>query len=121
LVKAEYATYRLNGRDTITRAHKGNQFDLQIEYRAQSLPEQTIFPILRNSIGDGVRCAFARMLSGSKPTGPDFRARLPRFSGDNYEKNQKLVSALQQLAQELAATPSQVAIAGCWPGQRSSR
>jgi aryl-alcohol dehydrogenase-like predicted oxidoreductase len=104
------------GADTIARAHKVHPIsDLQIEYSLLSRsPEETIFPILEElRIGVTAYGVLSRgLLSGSKPTGPkDFRAHLPRFSGDNYEKNQKLVSALQQLAQELSATPSQVAIA----------
>ena len=52
------------------------------------------------------------LLSGSKPASPrDFRAHLPRFSGENRERNQRLVDALQKLASEKGVTVSQLAIA----------
>ena len=41
------------------------------------------------------------LLSGSTPAAPgDFRAYLPRFTGENRERNQRLVEALQRLAAE---------------------
>ena len=52
------------------------------------------------------------LLSGSRPTGPrDFRAHLPRFTGENYEKNQRLFATLQEIAAAKNATPAQIAIA----------
>ncbi len=52
------------------------------------------------------------LLSGSKPTGPqDFRAYLPRFTGENAARNQALVDVLVKLAAEKGATASQLAIA----------
>jgi aryl-alcohol dehydrogenase-like predicted oxidoreductase len=52
------------------------------------------------------------LLTGSKPKGPgDFRAYLPRFSGDNREKNEDVVGGLQRFAQERGMTPGQLAIA----------
>jgi aryl-alcohol dehydrogenase-like predicted oxidoreductase len=52
------------------------------------------------------------LLSGSKPTGPrDYRAYLPRFSDENYAKNQRLITALNDVAGKHGATASQVAIA----------
>ena len=50
----------------------------------------------------------ARQL-GSK--GPDFRAYLPRFTGENRERNQKLIDTLGKLAVERSVRPSQLAIA----------
>ena len=52
------------------------------------------------------------LLSGSKPTAPsDFRAHLPRFTGDNAERNAELRAALERLAGERNVTASQLAIA----------
>jgi aryl-alcohol dehydrogenase-like predicted oxidoreductase len=52
------------------------------------------------------------LLSGSKPAGKgDFRAHMPRFSGENFERNQQLVAKLQDLAGKYRATPAQLAIA----------
>jgi aryl-alcohol dehydrogenase-like predicted oxidoreductase len=51
-------------------------------------------------------------LSGSKPaTDRDFRAHLPRFTGENRERNDRLAAALQRLASEKGRTASQLAIA----------
>ena len=52
------------------------------------------------------------LLSGSRPASArDFRAHLPRFSGENRQRNQRLVDALQKLASEKGVTVSQLAIA----------
>jgi aryl-alcohol dehydrogenase-like predicted oxidoreductase len=52
------------------------------------------------------------LLSGSRPTGPrDFRTYLPRFTGENYEKNQRLFTTLREIAAGKNATPAQIAIA----------
>jgi aryl-alcohol dehydrogenase-like predicted oxidoreductase len=104
------------GAETIRKAHAVHPIaDLQIEYSLISRgPEADIFPVLRQ-LGIGITAygVLSRgLLSGSKPTGPgDFRAHLPRFTGDNAAKNQQLVDVLQQLAAGLGATASQVAIA----------
>jgi aryl-alcohol dehydrogenase-like predicted oxidoreductase len=104
------------GADTIQRAHAVHPIaDLQIEYSLVSRgPEAAIFPVLKE-LGIGVTAygVLSRgLLAGSKPTGGgDFRAHLPRFTGDNGVKNQALVAVLQQLAAGLNATASQVAIA----------
>ncbi len=104
------------GVDTIRKAHAVHPItDLQIEYSLISrAPEAEIFPVLKQ-LGIGVTAygVLSRgLLSGSKPTGPgDFRAHLPRFTGDNAVKNQQLVDLLHQLAGGLGATASQVAIA----------
>ncbi|WP_411884644.1 aldo/keto reductase [Polaromonas sp. YR568] len=104
------------GADTIKKAHAVHPItDLQIEYSLLSRgPEAEIFPVLKQ-LGIGITAygVLSRgLLSGSKPTGPgDYRAHLPRFTGDNAAKNQQLVDVLQQLAAGLGATASQVAIA----------
>lgn len=104
------------GVDTIRRAHAVHPVaDLQIEYSLISrTPETAIFPVLRE-LGIGITAygVLSRgLLSGSLPAAAnDFRARLPRFSGDNLARNQKLIDALQGLAVEKNATPAQLAIA----------
>jgi aryl-alcohol dehydrogenase-like predicted oxidoreductase len=104
------------GADTIARAHAVHPVtDLQIEYSLVSRsPEQAIFPALE-AIGAGVTAygVLSRgLLSGSKPAAAgDFRAHLPRFTGDNAARNQALVAALAALAAERNATPTQLAIA----------
>ena len=104
------------GTETIKRAHATHPIcDLQIEYSLVSRkPETDIFPVLK-SLGIGVTAygvLSCGLLSGSRLQGPkDMRAHLPRFSGDNAVKNRQLVSVLNQLAVELNASASQVAIA----------
>jgi aryl-alcohol dehydrogenase-like predicted oxidoreductase len=76
--------------------------------------EKTILPVLRE-LGIGVTAygVLSRgLLSGSKPTGAnDFRAHLPRFTGEGYEQNKRVVEALAAIARTKGATPSQLAIA----------
>ncbi len=104
------------GVNTIRKAHAVHPIaDLQIEYSMISRgPEAAIFPALK-ALGIGVTAygVLSRgLLAGSKPTGAgDFRAYLPRFMGDNGIQNQKLVVLLAQLARNLGATASQIAIA----------
>ena len=104
------------GPDTIRRAQAVHPIsDLQIEYSLISRgPEQTIFPLLAE-LGIGVTAygVLSRgLLSGSilKPQG-DSRTRLPRFTGENRERNQRLIEALQKLAAEKHVSGSQLAIA----------
>jgi aryl-alcohol dehydrogenase-like predicted oxidoreductase len=57
-------------------------------------------------------CCRAGLLSGSRPKSQaDLRAYLPRFTGENRERNQRLIEALQQRAADKNATGSQLAIA----------
>jgi aryl-alcohol dehydrogenase-like predicted oxidoreductase len=104
------------GPDTIRRAHAVHPIsDLQIEYSLISRgPEAKIFPLLAE-MGIGVTAygVLSRgLLSGSKPAGnTDLRAHLPRFTGENRERNQRLVDTLEKLAVDKGARPSQLAIA----------
>lgn len=41
----------------------------------------------------------------------DWRRQTPRFQGDNFEKNFELVRVVESVAQQLGATPAQVALA----------
>jgi aryl-alcohol dehydrogenase-like predicted oxidoreductase len=89
--------------------------DLQIEYSLISRsPETTIFPVLEE-LGIGVTAygVLSRgLLSGSTPAREgDFRANLPRFSGDSFSRNQKLIESLKRIATEKGVQPAQLAIA----------
>ncbi len=112
------------GVDTIRRAAAVHPIvDLQIEYSVVTRgPEDKIFPALRE-LGIGVTAygVLSRgLLSGSKTTNPaDFRAHLPRFTGDNAEKNQRLVDAFADLARAKGVTPAQLAIA--WVRAKSAQ
>ncbi len=104
------------GPETLRRASAVHPIcDLQIEYGlASRSPEARIFPVLEE-LGIAVTAygVFSRgLLTGSKPSGPsDMRAHLPRFAGDNGEKNQTLVASLAKLAKERSVTPAQLAVA----------
>ncbi len=104
------------GPETIRRAHAVHPVcDLQIEYSLISRgPEQRIFPLL-DELGIGVTAygVLSRgLLSGSVPTGAgDFRAHLPRFTGENRARNERLAAALAAQAAERGLRPAQLAIA----------
>jgi aryl-alcohol dehydrogenase-like predicted oxidoreductase len=104
------------GPETIRRAHAVHPIcDLQIEYSLISRgPEAKILPVL-SELGIGVTAygVLSRgLLTGSKPAAQgDFRGYLPRFTGENRERNERLVEALQKLAAEKGIRPSQLAIA----------
>ena len=104
------------GADTIRRANAVHPIsDLQIEYSLISRgPETAIFPLLAE-LGIGVTAygVLSRgLLSGSRPNSQsDLRARLPRFTSENRERNERLIEALQSVAREKNVTASQLAIA----------
>lgn len=119
LIQAGYVRYiglSEAGAETIRRAHATHPVcDLQIEYSLVSRSmEASILPSVRE-LGIAVTAygVLSRgLLSGSKPgAANDFRAHLPRFSGENYERNQRLVAGLSAVAAQKRATASQVAIA----------
>ncbi len=41
----------------------------------------------------------------------DFRGRLPRFQGENFQRNLNLVASVEEIAEEKGRTPGQVALA----------
>jgi aryl-alcohol dehydrogenase-like predicted oxidoreductase len=88
---------------------------LQIEYSLVSRgPEATILPAARE-LGLGITAygVLSRGLLTGSPvhSSKDIRKHLPRFRGENYEKNQALVKTLATIAASKNATASQVAIA----------
>ncbi|HEX4960305.1 MAG TPA: aldo/keto reductase [Thermoanaerobaculia bacterium] len=104
------------GPETIRRANSEHPIcDLQIEYSLVSRgPEEQIFPLLAE-LGIGVTAygVLSRgLLSGSQPAAKgDFRSWLPRFTGENRERNQRLIETLQALAAEKGISPTQLAVA----------
>jgi aryl-alcohol dehydrogenase-like predicted oxidoreductase len=101
---------------TIRRAYTAApSVALQIEYSLVSRgAEATILPTVRE-LGMGITAygVLSRgLLSGSPVTSPkDMRKHLPRFSGENYEKNHALANTLSAIAASKNATASQIAIA----------
>lgn len=108
------------GADTIRRAHAVHPISwLQIEYSLLSRGiEAEILPTLREL---GIALTAYGVLSRGLLSGhwskersqqtTDFRGHLPRFSGENLDRNLALVEALRRIAQEQDATVAQVAIA----------
>jgi aryl-alcohol dehydrogenase-like predicted oxidoreductase len=89
--------------------------DLQIEYSLISRdPEAKIFPVLEE-LGIAVTAygVLSRgLLSSSQPAATgDFRARLPRFTGDNLANNQRLVARLREIASNKGITQAQLSVA----------
>lgn len=105
---------------TVRRAHAVTPVsDLQIEYSILSRGiESGILPALRElGIGLTAYGVLSRGLlserapggDGAAPT--DFRAHLPRFTGENRERNLRLVDALREIASAKDLTVAQLAIA----------
>jgi aryl-alcohol dehydrogenase-like predicted oxidoreductase len=106
------------GVDTIRRAHAVHPIaDVQIEYSLISRAiEAEILPACRD-LGIGVTAygALSRgLLSGhwskGRAAASDFRSHLPRFSGENLERNLALVEGLRAVANAKGATVAQIAI-----------
>ena len=108
------------GADTIRRAHATHPIaDLQIEYSLISRGiEDEILPTCREL---GIAVTAYGVLSRGLISGhwsrdrdvaaTDFRARAPRFSGANLDRNLALVDALREIAADKGVTVAQVAIA----------
>lgn len=104
------------GPDAIRRAQAVHPIcDLQIEYSLASRGvEDRILPTLRE-LGISVTAygVLSRgLLTGSRPAAEgDFRAHLPRFTGENYTRNLALIQTLRAMAASKGIAPSQIAIA----------
>jgi aryl-alcohol dehydrogenase-like predicted oxidoreductase len=121
MVKAGYVRHiglSEAGADTLRRAYAVHPIsDLQIEYSLISRGiEAEILPACRE-LGIGVTAygVLSRgLLSGhwskERAGAPDFRSHLPRFSGENLDRNLLLVEALRAVAEAKGATVAQVAI-----------
>jgi len=119
MVEAGYVRYiglSEVGAETIRRAAAVHPIvDLQIEYALVSRsPEAKIFPVLEKlGIAATTYGTLSRgLLSGSPLAGAgDYRAHLPRFTGDNLARNQQLVAKLNEIAKGKGIAPVQLAIA----------
>jgi aryl-alcohol dehydrogenase-like predicted oxidoreductase len=104
------------GAGTMRRAHAVHPIaDLQIEYSLVSRgPEVSILPAVAE-LGMGVTAygVLSRgLLSGSAPAGKgDLRAHMPRFAGENFARNRRIVETLRELAAQKGVSASQLAIA----------
>ena len=105
---------------TIRRAHAVHPISaLQTEYSLWSRdPEDEILPTVRElGIGFVAYSPLGRgFLTGrfrrfEDLPADDYRRNSPRFQGDNFEKNLRLVERVRQIAAEKKATPAQLALA----------
>jgi aryl-alcohol dehydrogenase-like predicted oxidoreductase len=119
MIQAGYVRYvglSEAGPATIRRAVATHPIcDLQIEYSLASRGiESAILPATRE-LGIAITAygLLSRGLLTGSPIGKpgDFRVHLPRFKGENLERNQALIADLALLAGERDSTPAQIAIA----------
>ncbi len=107
------------GSDTIRRAHKVHPIsDLQIEYSLISRGIESDILKTTRELGIGVtaygllsRGLISGHWSKDRTGAQDFRRLSPRFSGGNLDANLALVEKLRAIADEVGASPAQVAIA----------
>lgn len=105
---------------TIRRAHKVHPISaLQTEYSLwERDPEDEILPTVRElGIGFVPYSPLGRgFLTGQFKKfedlpADDFRRFMPRFQGENFQKNLDLVARIEQMAREKHCTPAQLALA----------
>ena len=107
------------GSDTIRRAHATHPIsDLQIEYSLISRGIESDILKTCRELGIGITAygVLARgLISGhwskDRASPRDFRSLSPRFQGENLDANLMLVDRLCTIADEIGASPAQVAIA----------
>ena len=105
---------------TVRRAHAVHPITaLQTEYSLWTRdPEAEILPTVRElGIGFVPYSPLGRGFLTGRFTSPDdfpeddFRRRHPRFQGENFERNLRLVERVHELAAEKGVTPGQLALA----------
>jgi len=106
--------------ETIRRAHKTHPITaLQTEFSLWSRePEDEILPLLQelgigfvpySPLGRGFLTGQIRSFDDLEPD--DYRRHAPRFQGENFEKNLKLVDKIADMARVRGYTPAQLALA----------
>jgi aryl-alcohol dehydrogenase-like predicted oxidoreductase len=107
------------GPETIRRAHAVHPItDLQIEYSLLSRGIESDILKTCRELGIGVtaygvlsRGLISGHWSKDRSGQQDFRAMSPRFQGGNLDANLELVNSLRRIADDIGATPAQIAIA----------
>src|SRR3989475_11790062 len=108
------------GPDTIRRAHAVHRVAaLQTEYSLWTRdPEAELLPLLRelgigfvpySPLGHGFLTGDIRSLE--QLSDDDWRKTNQRFTGENFERNLRIVDEVQAVAAEAGATPAQIALA----------
>ncbi len=105
---------------TVRRAHKTRPISaLQTEYSLWSRdPEGELIPTCRelrisfvaySPLGRGFLTGKIKRVEDLAPD--DWRRNMPRFKGENFERNLELVRHVEQLASKRGCTPAQLALA----------
>ncbi len=106
--------------ETIKRAHRTHQISaLQTEYSLWSRdPEDMILPLVKklgigfvaySPLGRGFLTGRFQKFDDLAPD--DYRKSSPRFQGDNFQRNLKLVKRVQEIAKGKGITAGQLALA----------
>jgi aryl-alcohol dehydrogenase-like predicted oxidoreductase len=118
--KVRYLGLSEAGPQTIERAHAVHPISaLQTEYSLWTRdPEEVVLPAIRElGIGFVAYSPLGRGFLSGRFNSPDefeegdFRAHIPRFQGENFEKNLELVEKVKEIAHEKGVTASQLALA----------
>ena len=118
--KVRYIGLSEAGADTIRRAHAVHPVAaLQTEYSLWTRdPEAELLPLLRelgigfvpySPLGHGFLTGTIR--SNDELSDDDWRKTNPRFTGENLQRNLRIVDEVKAVATEAGATPAQVALA----------
>jgi len=118
--KARYIGLSEAGPATIRRAHAVHPLAaLQTEYSLWSRdPEAELLPLLRelgigfvpySPLGHGFLTGEIR--SAEQLSDDDWRKTNPRFTGENFKRNLRIVDEVKAVAAEAGATPAQIALA----------
>jgi aryl-alcohol dehydrogenase-like predicted oxidoreductase len=108
------------GPQTIRRAHKVHPISaLQSEYSLWTRdPEDEVLPTLRelgiglvaySPLGRGMLAGRVKRFEDLAPD--DYRRNSPRFQGENFQRNLKLVERVTEMARGHGVTPGQLALA----------
>ncbi len=118
--KVRYLGLSEAGPETIRRAHAVHPISaLQSEYSLWERGiEERILPIARelgigfvpySPLGRGYLTGQIKSLADLPKD--DYRYNDPRFAGDNFNKNMRIVEAVRQIAEQVKASASQIAVA----------
>src|SRR5438034_1084701 len=118
--KVRYIGLSEAGAATIRRAHAVHPIAaLQTEYSLWTRdPEIELLPLLRelgigfvsySPLGHGFLTGDIR--SPEQLSDDDWRKTNPRFTGENFQRNLRIVDEVQAVAREAGATPAQIALA----------
>ncbi len=108
------------GAKTVRRAHRTHPIAaLQSEYSLWTRElEDDVLPVLRelgialvaySPLGRGFLTGQIKSFEDFEPD--DYRRNSPRFQGENFEKNLRLVARIEEMAQTRGCTPAQLALA----------